>query len=235
MAEGLYGIVLTVGLLAAAYLCGAVPFGLLVGWYRGVDIRTKGSCNIGATNAGRVLGRPWGILVFVLDVLKGFVPVSVCRYVFIGLSAGPGHRPTDSAGVLLVVLAATLAVVGHMCPVYLRFKGGKGVATSLGVGLAIYPYYTLAGLLAFGLWGLVLAVTRYVSVASVLAVVSFPLFVGAITWCYRSAWGGFRVLWPLHLFSLVVAVLVVYRHRANLQRLRAGTEHKIGGSAGGGG
>jgi acyl phosphate:glycerol-3-phosphate acyltransferase len=224
------GISPMVGLVAMAYLAGAVPFGLMVGWLKGIDIRTKGSCNIGATNVGRVLGRPFGILVFLLDGFKGFLPVTLARFLLTwpevgGSRSGPAYLPY-----LLLVLVAVACILGHMFPVYLKFKGGKGVATSLGVGLGIYPYYTLAGLMAFVLWGLVLAVTRYVSVSSIVAVVAFPMFFAGLAWLHREEWGPFTVLWPLHLLSVVMAVLVVYRHLGNIRRLMAGTEHKIGGS-----
>jgi acyl phosphate:glycerol-3-phosphate acyltransferase len=222
-----------IGLVVAGYLCGAVPFGLLVGRLKGVDIRTRGSCNIGATNVGRVLGRPYGILVFLLDGLKGFLPVMLARFLLLRQGANPGGASTAGfLPYLLLVLVAVACVIGHMFPVYLKFKGGKGVATSLGVGLGIYPYYTLAGLLAFVLWGLVLMVTRYVSVSSIVAVGAFPVIFAVLAWVRSDRWGRFADLWPLHLFGVVIAVLVVYRHRTNIGRLVAGTEHKIGASRG---
>ncbi len=219
------------GLVVVSYLCGAVPFGLLVGRLKGVDVRTRGSYNIGATNVGRVLGRPYGILVFILDGLKGFLPVTVGRFVLLsreGTAASAGAP--SSLPYLMLVLVAVACVIGHMFPVYLRFKGGKGVATSLGVGLGMYPYYTLAGLLAFMLWGVVLTVTRYVSLSSIIAVAAFPVIFAVSAWFWRDQWGRFADLWPLHVFGVVIAVLVVYRHRTNIGRLVAGTEHKIGAS-----
>ncbi len=222
-----------IGLIIGGYLCGAIPFGLLIGRLKGVDVRTRGSCNIGATNVGRVLGRPYGVLVFLLDGLKGFVPVTLARFLL--LSSAQTVGSSGEAGFLpylMLVLVAVACVIGHMFPVYLKFKGGKGVATSLGVGLGMYPYYTLAGLMAFALWGLVLAVTRYVSVSSVVAVGAFPAFFAVLAWVKHDQWGRFADLWPLHLFGVVIAVLVVYRHRTNIGRLLAGTEHKIGASRG---
>lgn len=221
-----------VGLVAVGYVCGSIPFGLLIGWMKAVDVRTKGSCNIGATNVGRVLGRPYGFLVFFLDGLKGFLPVTLARFLLIHadratIADTPGYLPF-----LLLVLVAVACVLGHMFPVWLKFKGGKGVASSLGVGLGIYPYYTLAGLLAFALWGLVLALTRYVSLSSIIAVVGFPVFFAGLAWIKRDEWGGLGDLWPLHVFCAVIAILVVYRHRTNISRLLAGTEQKIGVSSG---
>jgi len=225
--NGWWGAIL---LAALGYLCGAIPFGLLVGRLKGVDVRTRGSCNIGATNVGRVLGRPYGLLVFFLDGLKGFLLVTLARFVLLDRESGTAN---GYLAYLLWVLVAVACVLGHMFPVYLKFKGGKGVATSLGVGLGIYPYYTLAGLLAFALWGIVLAASRYVSVSSIVAVAAFPVFFGALARLNRDQWGPFADLWPLHLFGVVIAVLVVYRHRANISRLLAGTENRIGGSSGG--
>ncbi len=216
--------------LVGAYLCGAIPFGLLAGWLRGVDIRTRGSGNIGATNAGRVLGKPFGALVFALDVLKGLVPVTACGYLLSRPDSPWGRPGVDATACLFWIAVAAACVLGHMFPVYLGFKGGKGVATSLGVLLGIYPYYTLAGLISLGLWVLVTLVTRYVSVGSMTAAVAFPIVFAAVASAHRQAWGAGRQLWPLHLFGIVVAALVVYRHRSNLGRLIEGVEPRIGAS-----
>ena len=218
------------GLILAGYLIGGVPFGLLVGLVRGTDIRRHGSGNIGATNVGRVLGKGYGIAVFALDLLKGLGPVVVCGQVLRG-DGLLARACADSAMLyLLWIGVGTACILGHMFPVYLGFKGGKGVATSLGVLLGIYPYYTFAGLVAFGLWVLVTGVTRYVSAGSIGAAVAFPIvFAGLAAW-QSATWGGMDRLWPLHLFGIMIASLVIYRHRGNVQRLRAGTESKIGGS-----
>ncbi|HSW44476.1 MAG TPA: glycerol-3-phosphate 1-O-acyltransferase PlsY [Phycisphaerae bacterium] len=215
------------GIVVAAYLCGAIPFGLLVGLTRGVDVRTRGSNNIGATNVGRVLGWPWGLLAFTLDLLKGFAPVWLAgRY----LAAQAGHGPLSAGDFLAWMAVAFAAILGHVFPVYLRFKGGKGVATSLGVLLGIWPYFTLPGLVAFVFWIVVTGLTRYVSVGSIVAAGSFPfLFAAAVHWA-RGRWGSADQLWPMYLFSIVLAALVIYRHRSNLKRLLAGTESRIGAS-----
>jgi len=230
MSEELKQLLAALGLIAGAYLCGAIPFGLLVGWCRGVDIRTRGSGNIGATNAGRLLGKPVGILVFVLDVLKGLLPVAMsgrllARTGFVGAGTSDG-----ATGCLIWIAVAAACVIGHMFPAYLKFKGGKGVATAMGVLLGIYPYYTAAGLLAFGVWVVVTLTTRYVSVGSISAAVSFPIIFEVLAHLKRESWGGIERLWPLHLFGIVVAALVVYRHRGNLRRLTEGTESRIGAS-----
>lgn len=210
--------------MVGGYLVGAIPFGLLVGRLKGVDIRRHGSGNIGATNVGRVLGRGYGIAVFALDTLKGLLPVALAGY---ALSRSAGAAP-GAAVHLLWVGVATACILGHMFPVYLGFKGGKGVATSLGALLGIYPYFTWPGLLAFALWLVVTGTSRYVSVGSVTAAAAFPIMFAVLD---RSGWwGAAGGLWPLHVFAVTVAILVIYRHRSNLRRLAEGTESRIGSS-----
>ena len=221
------GLVATLAVVVAAYLCGAVPFGLLIGLARGVDVRTRGSGNIGATNVGRVLGRSWGLLAFACDVLKGLLPVWLAgRWLAARADAGP--LAAHDAFVWMAVAAA--AILGHVFPVYLRFRGGKGVATALGAMLGVWPYFTWPGLAAFVLWIAVTGVTRYVSVGSIVAAGAFPLLFAAAVGLAGGRWGSSENLWPLYLFAVVLALLVVYRHRGNVQRLLAGTESKIGPS-----
>jgi glycerol-3-phosphate acyltransferase PlsY len=216
------------GLVLGGYLVGAIPFGLVVGLARGVDVRKSGSGNIGATNVGRVLGRPWGFLVFALDMLKGLVPTALAGAV-IARYLWPGVRVSDEpAAAMLWIAVAAACIIGHMFPVYLRFRGGKGVATSLGVLLGIYPYFTLPVLVAFGLWIVLTLVTRYVSVGSVAAATAFPIIFALVAWYKRRDWGDVQSLWPMYLFGVVLAALVVYRHRGNLKRLTEGTEPRIG-------
>lgn len=187
----------------AAYLVGAIPFGLLIARLRGVDIRQVGSGNIGATNVFRSIGKGWGILTFVCDALKGFLPA----YAFPALAARLGPENISTAG--LAMVCAALTVVGHNWPVYLRFKGGKGVATSAGALLALAPGAVGAGLLA---WLLVFLTTRYVSVASIAAA-------GAV-----AGAGWFLADWPTALLLTLLGAAVIWRHQANIHRLRAGTE-----------
>ena len=208
---------------AGAYLVGAIPFGLLVGYLRGVDIRKQGSGNIGATNVGRVLGRNWGLLVFALDVAKGALPTAIAAWVL--------HRWGETLGLgpvvqtLFVMLVQACCVFGHVWPIYLGFKGGKGVATSLGILLGYWPYLTLPGLVGLGIWVIVLAATRYVSAASIVAASLFPFCV--IGFGYWHGWSPGRTA-MLTAFGVVMASLIVIRHRANIKRLLAGTEPKIG-------
>jgi glycerol-3-phosphate acyltransferase PlsY len=187
-------------LLLCSYCIGSIPTGLLLAKaFGGVDIRTKGSGNIGATNVYRTLGRKIGILTLVGDCLKGLLPV---------LAAKALHLPDE--WVALIGLAAFL---GHIFPLFLRFKGGKGVATALGVFLATSP---LAILGALAIFVIVLMSWRYVSLASITAAAFMPLFT---TLMYRN---------PIFVaMSIVISVIVILKHHENIKRLRNGTESKF--------
>lgn len=187
-------------LIVLAYLLGSFSFGLtLARLYGGTDLRQSGSGNIGATNVGRTLGKTAGLLTLLGDVAKGLVAV--------WLAQAWGHAPAVPA------LAALAAVLGHLFPVYYGFRGGKGVATALGALLPTMPLPLLGGV---GVWIVVLALWRYVSLGSVLAALAVPLF------AVLGAYPGPRVG-----VALVIALLIVYKHRENLQRLRQGREAKI--------
>ena len=192
--------------IALAYVIGASPFGYLAGRMRGIDIRQHGSGNIGATNVLRVLGKPIGISVFVLDVLKGMAPVVIAQQ-----AAAPGQS-------LVPILAAIAAILGHNYTFWLGFKGGKGIATSAGAILLLMPLPLAFALVA---WLLAFAITRYVSVASIAAGVSLPISVAAL--------GAISGIWdlPLLVFALFLAAMATWRHKTNLRRLREGTEHKF--------
>ena len=220
-----HGILL--GLVTPAYLLGSVPFGLVVARTRGIDPRTAGSGNIGATNVGRLLGGRFFAIVFSLDLLKGLIPMLAAGAVLTGLR-GPRAAlgPIDYALWLLVGFAA---ILGHMFSVFLKFKGGKGVATSTGVILGLFPYYTIPGIAAALVWLAAFKLTRYVSVASMLGSICFVLAYLVIGLALR--WPVFAEQLPLLLFACLVASMIVYKHRGNLARLRAGTEHRF--SAGG--
>jgi acyl phosphate:glycerol-3-phosphate acyltransferase len=198
---------------AIGYLLGSCPNGFLVSRARGVDIRMHGSGNIGATNVLRVLGKKWGYLVFALDTLKGFAAV---RFAFSLASAinpdGP-HRD-------LVGIAGGLAcILGHTFPVWLRFRGGKGVATSAGVLLGLMP---LAMVSVFVVWLILFKGTHYVSVASIGAAFALPLFV---TLYLRIKMLTGASLLP---FSILIAGVVIWRHRSNIKRLLHGKEQRFG-------
>lgn len=221
--------------LAGAYLMGSVPFGLLIGLARGVDIRDAGSGNVGATNVGRVLGRSWGLWCFVLDVCKGLGPTlgyglwSGLAGVEPGVEPGiqPGAESAVGTGGALAALGwmavASAAVFGHVFPVWLRFKGGKGVATGLGVLLGFWPVLTLPGVAVGLLWVVLVKSTGYVSLASVAAAGSLPVLAVASGLCWRREPGEIAVYAGV---STVLALLIAVRHRGNLNRLRAGTEPK---------
>ncbi|MEM8835838.1 MAG: glycerol-3-phosphate 1-O-acyltransferase PlsY [Planctomycetota bacterium] len=214
-------------IIAAAYLIGAIPFGYLIARARGIDIREHGSGNIGATNVRRVLGKPAGNLCFALDFLKGFLPTLVG-----GLILGYLNQPDLPAASALLWLAIGFATIaGHMFPVYLKFKGGKGVATGFGVLLAAWPHVTIPAALALVTWIVTLRLTRYVGVASCAAAIAVPVFIvlgrllGFPTRDLLSAWPWLAV-------TTLLALLVVYRHRGNLARVRAGTEPRVGEARG---
>lgn len=210
-------------LAVGAYLLGSVPFGLLIGLARGTDIRDHGSRNIGATNAGRVLGRKWGLLCFGLDFLKGVVPVLGAGW-WMGTLGARDLAPADAWSWLGVGAAA---VVGHVFPVYLKFKGGKGVATGFGVVLATYTGATFAALIALAVWVVLVKVTRMVSVGSCAAACSLPISVAALRFAgWPIAGDSWEGVTPYLIVTTLLAVLVVWKHRANLARVRAGTEAK---------
>ena len=205
---------ITLLLIIGAYLIGAIPFGLLVGFARGVDIRRQGSRNIGATNAGRVLGRKWGLICLVLDILKGLLPTVAAGLVL--LDGDP------SAAVLLRwLLVALAAVLGHVFPIYLKFQGGKGVATTIGVALGIYPYYTIAMVVTLCCYALVRLGTGLISLGSLTIAVAFPLalYLYLVYEHYSLA-----QYWPLQTGALLLGILIIIRHRSNIQRLLRGEE-----------
>ncbi|MCD6395612.1 MAG: glycerol-3-phosphate 1-O-acyltransferase PlsY [Planctomycetes bacterium] len=203
-------------LIIAAYLLGSVPFGLVLATARGVDLRSVGSGNIGATNVARALGRNWGCLCFALDCLKGLVPMLVAMHFVEEVTVG---------SLWLWFGVGYAAVLGHVFPLYLKFKGGKGVSTSLGAVVGLYPYMTVAGLITFAIWGACLLIWRYVSLASIVAAVVFPIILTAAV-VVLPDW-SFSVLWPLLVIAMGLTVLVLIRHVGNIKRLLAGSERKI--------
>jgi glycerol-3-phosphate acyltransferase PlsY len=209
---------MVVAWFAGGYLAGSVPFSWLIGRMRGVDIREHGSRNIGATNCGRVCGAPWGVLAFVLDVAKGFLPVFFAATYWAPMQA-EAHGPR--AAILLLVAVAVAPILGHVFPVWLRFRGGKAVATSLGV-LAALPMLQGMALAAFGVWVVILLVTRYVSVASSVAAIVFVC--GYLVFESAKAWGDYL---PVTVFVVLLVATVLVRHRSNYARLMKGTENRL--------
>ena len=206
------GYILTV---LIAYLLGSIPTGFLVAKARGVDIRTVGSGNIGATNVFRILGKAAGIFVLLADAAKGWVAVYVVARLFAGWfypEAGPSAREW------FALCAGVAAILGHNYTCWLHFKGGKGIATSAGVLVALVPVPLL---IILGVWISVFALSRYVSLASICASFVLPF----------AAW-AFGESRTIILVTAALAALAIYKHKANIQRLLNGTENRIGAKKG---
>ena len=184
--------------LVVAYLVGGIPFGFLIGKARGVDVRTVGSKNIGATNVFRTVGKKWGLIAFVCDVLKGLLPTLAARH----FAAEPSWLPL-SVGVM--------CVVGHMLTPYMKFKGGKGVATAFGMLIGLAP--ALVGT-AFALFALVFALSHYISLGSC----SAAAFLMVAVWFPILGTEGYRNL-PQCILVTLIAAFVIFKHRANIGRL----------------
>ncbi len=207
-------------LLPISYLLGAVPYGLIIGLSKGVDPRKAGSGNIGATNIGRLLGKKFGLIVFALDMLKGLGPTLAAS-----LIVARDISPAD-AGVQFLWLATGFAsIFGHMFSIFIKFKGGKGVATSAGVVLGIWPYYTLAAAIVLVAWAITFKLTRIISLASMIAACLFPPAYVLTTLVFKQDLFGPH--WPLLAFSVLTALMILFKHRSNIARLRAGTEHRF--------
>lgn len=194
----------------AAYLLGSIPTGYLAGKICGKDLRQEGSGNIGATNAVRILGKKWGYPVFVVDFLKGTAAVASAWL----LSRGELQDQRE----LLALGIAILTILGHNFPIWLNFKGGKGVATTAGVTITLFPWPVFA--VALIGWNIIFFTTRYVSLASLIASMLIP---GT---CLILFWLG--EISPLFIWTgLGICALVIWRHRSNLSRLMAGTESRF--------
>ncbi|MHC4488183.1 MAG: glycerol-3-phosphate 1-O-acyltransferase PlsY [Planctomycetota bacterium] len=210
-------------LIIGSYLLGSIPFGLLITKAHGKDLRSIGSGNIGATNVSRALGRKWAYLCFGLDVLKGLLPMLVTLSLARPLST---QSPTERVVLLWLWLAVgCAAILGHIFPIYLKLKGGKGVATSFGVALGLWPYYTICASFAVAVWAVVVLIWRYVSLASIAASVTFPLVL-TLAIILSPGW-DLADLWPLLVAATAIPLMVIIRHRENIKRLIAGTESKI--------
>jgi glycerol-3-phosphate acyltransferase PlsY len=219
-----------------AFLLGSIPFGLFIARSKGIDIRQHGSGNIGATNVLRVVGKKHGIICLILDALKGFIPVVVAinlvqiagRPVQIPvgfLEHWSVELPASSAVTAQIVhiVTALFAILGHNYSPWVGFKGGKGIATSAGVLLALMPF---AVLLLIVIWVLLFFTTRYVSLASIGAAAALPLVTLYGSWSHGRIQNG---TWnkPLFVFSVIIAALAIWKHRANIRRLRDGTEARF--------
>lgn len=216
-----------------AFLLGSIPFGLIIAKLKGINIRDHGSGNIGATNVLRVVGKKYGITCLILDALKGFIPVvvaiSVIRFTGIhnpmtltGLSGWAADFPILTAQGTQVI-TGLCAVLGHNYSPWVCFKGGKGIATSAGVLIALMPAAVLILLLIFLMTFLV---SRYVSLASIVTAGALPFVTLAGSWFHGKIQNG---TWnkPLFAFTVIIALLAIWKHRSNIARLRAGTEHRF--------
>lgn len=199
-------------ILLIGYFLGSIPNGFLAGRIAGVDVRQHGSGNIGATNVLRVLGKPWGFAVFFADAFKGFVAV---RLALLLVAHAPGAAEYSE---FYAILAAAACVFGHAFPVWLKFKGGKGVATSAG---AIFGVMPIAAITIFLVWLMIFQTTRYVSFASVIAAMALPVAIAVLIRMGKTQ--GVVLFY----FSVAMTALVVWRHRSNLVRLRNGTEQRF--------
>lgn len=195
-----------------SYLLGSIPAGYVAGRMAGIDIRKAGSGNIGATNVTRTLGRRYGYTVFVVDFAKG--ALAVCVSILLARQVEPKATSTEMYG----IVAAICCVLGHVFPVWLGFKGGKGVATSAGALFGLMP---LAAAIGAVVWVIIFEVTRYVSLASIATAMLLPLTVLGLT-CARRTDGM-----ALFYFALCLAAVVIFRHRSNLSRLLRGTEPRF--------
>ncbi len=191
---------------------GSFPAGYFAGRLAGVDIRSVGSGNIGATNVLRILGKRWGYPVFVIDALKGFAAV---RLALVLVKYFPAAKPYAE---YFAILTAIMSVAGHTFPIWLRFKGGKGVATSAGALFGLMPWVVPC---VFVVWLIVFEISRYVSLASIIAAISLPIIASLF-----AHW-KFIDTWALVYFSILIMALVLWRHRSNFSRLLQGTEQRF--------
>jgi glycerol-3-phosphate acyltransferase PlsY len=184
--------------ILVSYILGSIPFGYIIAKIKGVDITKLGSGNIGATNVGRYLGKPYFFIVLFLDAVKGFIPTILFKLLF-GLEYG--------------ILAGLFSVIGHSYSIFMKFKGGKGVATGLGVSIALIPIETIIG---FGVWFLVLMIFKIMALASIISAVS--VFIVVLFFEKSSL---------IKIVCGIIAVLIVLRHRSNIERIIKGTEPKF--------
>jgi len=211
--------VLVAGLLVVSYVLGSIPFSfLIVKLMTGADIRQVGSHNVGATNVARNFGKLPGIIALILDAAKGYGVVALAKWVTAShdwpLPTGGDTSPIHSRA-FWITLCALVAVIGHMFPVWLRFHGGKGVATGAGAFLALDPLALLAGLIVFGI---VVAATRFVSLASIVSAASIPLFLRYLS--HAPFWTT--------VLSIGISLLIIAKHHSNIARLARGSERKMG-------
>lgn len=224
-----------------AFLLGSIPFGLIIARMKGIDIRAHGSGNIGATNVLRIVGRQYGIACLFLDLLKGLIPtlLGISLICFVDASGELNGNPMAIAALephahvfsaaaqwkaqALQVLTGLLAILGHNYSPWVGFKGGKGIATSAGVLIALMPF---AVILLVVVWLATFFLSRYVSLASIVAAAAITPLMLYGSWHHQKLQDG---TWnkPLFVFTLLISFLAIWKHRTNIQRLRDGTEHRF--------
>jgi glycerol-3-phosphate acyltransferase PlsY len=204
-----------------SYLVGAIPTGIIMTKaVRGIDIREHGSGNMGGTNVMRILGWKYGLAVILLDALKGALAVIVIARLYLGSFPFPNQTPFDDF-TLVQIIAGTSAVIGHIWTIFAEFKGGKGIATGMGIVLALTHVDIL---LAIGIFIVIVAVSRYVSLGSIIATISIPVILVIRENVFHVQVTGYGTLLP---FLIALAFLIVFTHRKNIKRLLAGNESKI--------
>ncbi len=215
--------------ISGAYVLGSIPFGVIIAKARGVDITAHGSGNIGATNVGRVLGKRLGLTCFVLDVGKGAVPVLIAGSSHNVLGRWASEIPAGTSWLWLAVAVA--ALTGHMASIFLGFRGGKGVATAFGGLVAMWPTLGIPAVIALACWILVVAFSRIVSAASMVAAITLPVTTILLLLSRApdlDAPGIGTKLAPPIIVSIGIAAIVLWRHRSNMARLLTGTENRLG-------
>ena len=210
--------------IVLSYLVGSIPFGVLISKTKGVNIREHGSKNIGATNVGRILGKKLGLTCFLLDVLKGALPVYIIG-VYSGLF-GQSIELIETSTMLLWISTALASLLGHMYSPWLKFDGGKGVATTFGGMVAMWPLLTIPVVMAFVAWVITAKMTKLVSLASLVSAI--VLFGDAVAVVFLSS--TLEHAWPLLTVTGVIACMVFWKHRSNIGRIIRGEEAKLDSS-----
>ncbi|MBO6536835.1 MAG: glycerol-3-phosphate 1-O-acyltransferase PlsY [Balneolaceae bacterium] len=213
----------TLTVLLISYVLGSIPSAIWVGKvYKGVDVREHGSGNAGTTNTFRVLGVPAGITVFAMDFMKGFVPSFWLSAIAFDLFAGPLAPPNWDVEAFLKIACGLFAVIGHMFPLFARFKGGKGAATACGMLFGVEP---ISIAISFVMFGLIIFITKYVSLASITATLLYPINLLVMRYGLDIDIDGSIIV-----FAIIVATGIIYKHKSNIQRLIDGTENRVGKS-----
>ncbi len=197
-----------------SYLFGGIPFGYIIGKLHGIDIREHGSCNVGATNVTRLFGKKWGVPCFLMDFIKGFIPIYFVQYYLFSI-INISNIPLG----LAIVISILGVFLGHTYCIYLRFKGGKGVATCAGAFIAVTPLGILCSLIV---WAITYFKTKYVSLASILAAISLAFFSALFSFT-----GIYKISPKILYFIIIIAIFVIYKHKSNIVKLINGTENRF--------